>query len=81
MSPLIRCLARTLAIATCLGAGMPAFGATFTVTRTDDTSDGSCDADCSLREAVIAANAAPGADTVLLPAGSYDLTITDASAQ
>ena len=34
--------------------------ATFTVTKTDDTADGSCDSDCSLREAVIAANANAG---------------------
>ena len=32
------------------------FGATFTVTKTDDTNDGVCDTDCSLREAVSAAN-------------------------
>lgn len=38
--------------------------ATYTVTKTADTSDGTCDADCSLREAVAAANANSGADTV-----------------
>ena len=32
--------------------------ATFTVTKTADTADGTCDADCSLREAIIAANIA-----------------------
>ncbi|MGI8641150.1 MAG: choice-of-anchor Q domain-containing protein [Pyrinomonadaceae bacterium] len=32
------------------------FAATLTVTKTTDTADGVCDADCSLREAVIAAN-------------------------
>jgi len=58
----------------------PAEAVTFNVTKTNDSADGSCDADCSLREAVIAANAAGGADTVLLPAGAYDLTIADASA-
>ena len=31
--------------------------ATFTVTKIADTNDGVCDADCSLREAVAAANA------------------------
>ena len=36
--------------------------ATFTVTKTTDTNDGSCNADCSLREAIIAANA-PAAAT------------------
>lgn len=72
-----------LAILACvalLGAAAPVSAATFAVTRFDDGSDGSCDADCTLREAVIAANAAAGADTITLPAGSYDLTIQDATA-
>ena len=43
--------------------------ATFTVTKTADTNDGVCDADCSLREAVSAANAAAGADTIDFAAG------------
>ncbi len=46
----------------------------FTVTKTADTADGVCDADCSLREAVIAANASPGADKIVVPAGTYTLT-------
>ena len=33
-----------------------ASGADFTVTKTADTNDGVCDADCSLREAVEAAS-------------------------
>jgi len=49
--------------------------ATFTVTKTVDTNDGTCDADCSLREAIIAANAATGADVITLPAGTYILSI------
>jgi len=48
--------------------------ATFTVTKTADTNDGSCNADCSLREAIRAANAAGGSDTVNVPAGNYVLT-------
>lgn len=48
--------------------------ATFTVTKTADTADGSCDADCSLREAVIAANESPGDDTITLPPGTFLLT-------
>ena len=52
-----------------------ASAATFTVTKTADTADGACDADCSLREAVNAAAANPGADTVSVPAGTYVLTI------
>lgn len=49
---------------------------TFTVTKTADTADGVCGADCSLREAISAANANPGADTIILPAGTYALTLT-----
>jgi CSLREA domain-containing protein len=40
------------------------FATTFRVTRTDDTNDGTCDLDCSLREAIDAANANPRADDV-----------------
>ncbi|MCA9772276.1 MAG: CSLREA domain-containing protein [Myxococcales bacterium] len=52
--------------------------ATFTVTKTADTADGVCDADCSLREAVIAANDDSNPDTIVVPAGTYDLTIAGA---
>ena len=48
-------------------------GSHLTVTKTADTADGTCDSDCSLREAVIAANAVPR--TITLPAGTYTLTI------
>ena len=41
-----------------------ASAATYTVTKTADTSDGTCDADCSLREAIIEANANAGLDTI-----------------
>jgi CSLREA domain-containing protein len=50
--------------------------ATFNVTKTADTNDGACNADCSVREAVVAANAAAGADLINLPAGTYTLTIS-----
>jgi CSLREA domain-containing protein len=40
------------------------FAATYTVTKTADTNDGTCDADCSLREAVASANANSGLDSV-----------------
>ena len=46
--------------------------ATLTVTKTDDTFDGVCDADCSLREAI--AVAASG-DSITIPAGTYTLTL------
>lgn len=45
----------------------------FNVTKIADTADGACNQDCSLREAVAAANAAAGADVILLPAGTYQL--------
>ena len=45
-----------------LAAGINA--ATFTVTKTADTNDGVCDADCSLREAIAAANAATSDDVI-----------------
>jgi len=50
--------------------------ANFIVTKLTDSNDGTCDADCSLREAIIAANADPGPDTVTLGPGSHSLTIT-----
>ncbi len=49
--------------------------ATFTVTKTADTNDGVCNADCSVREAVVAANTAAGADLISVPAGTYQITI------
>ena len=46
----------------------------FSVTKTTDTHDGVCDADCSLREAIAAANANAGSDEGPIPAGTYPLT-------
>ena len=51
------------------------FATTFPVTKTADTNDGSCDPDCSLREAIDAANTNPGTDDVPVPAGTYLLTL------
>ena len=45
--------------------------ATRVATKTTDTDDGVCDADCSLREAIDVAGAG---DTVEIPAGNYTLT-------
>jgi CSLREA domain-containing protein len=50
-----------------------ALAMTFTVTKTADTNDGVCDADCSLREAIVAANAAPGNDII-----EFDATVFNA---
>lgn len=65
-------------VATLIGGMVAGVGrvdaVSLTVTKTADTNDGACDADCSLREAIIAANAAGGADTITLPAGTYQLT-------
>ena len=56
--------------------GTGAFATDFVVTKTADTADGVCDADCSLREAIIAANAAPGADRIILQSSqTYILTL------
>lgn len=49
--------------------------ATFTVTKLGDSNDGLCNADCSLREAIRAANAQVGTDTIVLPAGTLTLSI------
>jgi CSLREA domain-containing protein len=58
-----------------------AFAIDFIVTKTADTNDGVCDADCSLREAIIAANANPGADRIVLgTALTYPLTLGPADA-
>ena len=52
-----------------------AYAEEFVVTQEADTADGSCDLnDCSLREAVIAANALVGDDRITIPAGTYVLT-------
>ncbi len=45
--------------------------AAYTVTKTADTNDGVCDADCSLREAITAANATAGNDTVEFDAAVF----------
>jgi CSLREA domain-containing protein len=53
--------------------------ASFTVTKFADSNDGSCDTDCSLREAIVAANATGEADTIILPAGTYILRLAGTS--
>ncbi|MDH3528900.1 MAG: PxKF domain-containing protein [Acidobacteriota bacterium] len=44
----------------------------FTVTKTADTNDGVCDADCSLREAIAAANASATDDTINFASPLFD---------
>ena len=59
-----------------LAAASPALGDTFTVTRFGDPAPDGCGAgDCSLREAIIAANANTGSDRIPLRAGTYQLSI------
>ena len=57
----------------------PALGATLTVTRTDDPAPDGCQpGNCSLREAILAANDSGGADTITLPAGTFTIDIDGA---
>jgi CSLREA domain-containing protein len=54
-------------------------GTTYVVTRTTDTPfDEVCDTDCSLREAIWFANGFGGADTIIVPAGTYTLDVVGA---
>jgi CSLREA domain-containing protein len=51
-------------------------GPVFTVTTTTDKNDGLCTlTDCSLREAIINANYVPGTQTIVIPTGTYILSI------
>lgn len=63
-------------IATFANSGAQAGNAApFTVTRFDDPAPGEClPLSCSIRQAVLAANDAPGPDTVIIPPGNYSLT-------
>src|SRR5262249_57996491 len=88
-----RCSPRSLAfglfgvaLAALVLSVQPAFAATFSVNSTADTVDvspgnGVCaDAanNCTLRAAIMETNALPGADTIMLPAGTYLLTLPNA---
>lgn len=68
-----------VALALAVGPARVALASTYTVTKTADTADGACNADCSLREAIIAANAHSGSDAITVPAGVYTLSIAGAS--
>src|SRR6185295_7811037 len=74
-----RSLRRTLEAAAVLlalaASTSAASAAVYIPTKTTDSADGACNADCSLREAVLAANAKPGDDVILLRPGVYLLSL------
>jgi CSLREA domain-containing protein len=74
MSLSVRRLTPALLLALTLPAALQA--AVYIPSKTADTNDGVCDSDCSLREAVAAANQNPGVDVILLHAGTYTLSAT-----
>lgn len=58
---------------------VPQIGTSFTVNVMTDSADDTCGvAHCSLREAIIAANANADETTIILPAGTYNLSIAGA---
>src|SRR6185369_4575660 len=72
-SPLI---ATAVSLAVSLAWASAAQAAVFIPNKTTDSADGACTPqDCSLREAIIAANQSPGDDVILLHTGTYNLTI------
>ncbi|MBS1794954.1 MAG: carboxypeptidase regulatory-like domain-containing protein [Acidobacteria bacterium] len=78
----MRYLLTALVLFFCFG---PAAAATLTVTKLADTNDGVCDADCSLREAIAAANSSAADDTIVFDAavfaGSQKITLASALGQ
>ena len=72
LSVSVRRLAPALLFALTVPTALQA--AVFIPNKTADTNDGVCDSDCSLREAITAANQNPGEDVILLHAGTYTLT-------
>jgi CSLREA domain-containing protein len=78
MKPIPRILTAAFLIFACIALAAPASrvsAAGFSVTKFTDSNDDACNSDCSLREAVIAANVSPGADTITLAAGTYVLSL------
>jgi CSLREA domain-containing protein len=73
LSRLVPLLALVALVVTTAGTAVHA--AVFVPSKLADSADGSCDTDCSLREAVQAANAQAGEDVILLAAGTYTLTL------
>lgn len=58
---------------------VPLLPFTFQVNSTADPGDGVCNGnECTLREAIVAANNMPGPNTILVPAGTYTLNVPPA---
>jgi CSLREA domain-containing protein len=68
-------LTRYLSLMSLLLVPLGAAAQDIRVSKFADSLDGSCDADCSLREAVVLANSLPGKQRISLPAGIYTLTL------
>jgi CSLREA domain-containing protein len=69
-----------VAIAAFLAIAPSAQAVNFPVTKTADTNDGNCNADCSIREAIAAAGAnGAGADVVTIPASPADYVLSGAT--
>src|SRR5215213_8543376 len=64
-----------LALLAALSFVAPAGARIFVPTTTNNTTDGSCDIDCSLRDAITAANQSPGFDAIVLNPGVYGLGV------
>jgi hypothetical protein len=72
-------VAALTALVAALLVAAPAAAKTYEVTKRSDPAPNRCKKkDCSLREAVIAANARDGSDRIVLPKKTYDLTIENA---
>lgn len=67
-------LATMFAALIALSTSASTFAVQYVVTKTTDSFDGTCDSDCSLREAVYAATSAGGNAIINLGAGTYELT-------
>ena len=63
-----------VALVAALCAAAPAGAAVFLPTTTNDGADGVCDTDCSLRDAITAANQSAGFDVIVLGPGVYGAT-------
>ena len=77
MSPVVRCGSAVLAVlAVALLWSAVARAATFTVTSDTDVAHGNCGATCTIRDAILAANASAGVDTIVfsVPVFVYPVT-------